>query len=55
VARAQRLASRTDLAASQQPSAAHTPGRPSQWKRITAAASGTKAKIATIIARRIAA
>ena len=41
-------------AAIQQPSAAHTPGSPSQWKRSTSSASGAKAKIATTIARRIA-
>jgi hypothetical protein len=54
MARAQRRPSRTERAASQQPSAAQMPGRPSQWKRRTASASGANAKIATIIARRIA-
>ena len=53
-ARAQRRPSSTVLAASQQPSAAHTPGRPIQWNRSTSAASGAKAPMARIIARRIA-
>jgi hypothetical protein len=52
---AQRRPSKTALAVSQQPSAVHTPGRPSQWKRSTPAASGANARIARIIARRMAA
>ena len=50
---AQRRPSSTDLAASQQPSAAHTPGRPRPWNRSVSQASGANARMTSSITRRI--